>query len=341
MHPEPPPTDFVGGQRLEFVVEKADAGRRLDLVVPTVLARLGHAVTRGEVQRWVAQGLVSVDGKPGNPSSKSKLGQTVVVIAGTPQVTAAEADPSVVFTTLFEDDFLLVLDKPAGLVVHPAKGHETGTLVNGLLAHGGFDLLAEPDALVPEGPLAHVRPGIVHRLDKGTSGVMVVAKRDTAREGLKRLFAAHDLERRYVALVAGVCREGIRTSLHGRHPADRMRFTTRVREGKSAETRVTIVERFGSLATKVSCELTTGRTHQIRVHLTELGETPVLGDPVYGSAKQFEPVRAVHRSLTHQALHAQVLGFVHPITGEALRFETAPPADFLAAESALRALRES
>jgi 23S rRNA pseudouridine1911/1915/1917 synthase len=332
---------LVGGQRLEFVVEKADAGRRLDVVVPAALARLGHEVTRGEIQRWIAQGLVSVEGRPGQASAKVKLGQALVVVAGTPQITAAEADASVEFVTLFEDDHLLVLDKPAGLVVHPAKGHETGTLVNGLLAHGGFELLAEPDALVPEGPLAHVRPGIVHRLDKGTSGVMVVAKRDAAREGLKRLFAAHDLERRYVALVAGSCREAVLTSLHGRHPSDRLRFTTRVREGKSAETRVTVVERFGALATKVSCELTTGRTHQIRVHLTELCETPVLGDPVYGSARQFEPVRAVHRGLTHQALHAQVLGFVHPITGQALRFETAPPADFQAAESALRALARS
>lgn len=331
---------MIGGQRLEFSIEKADAGRRLDVAVPAVLARLGHAITRGEIQRWIAQGLVSLDGRAGQASTKTKVGQALVVIAGTPQLTAAEADPSVVFVTLFEDEHLLVLDKPAGLVVHPAKGHETGTLVNGLLARGGFELMAELDASMPDpsSPLAHVRPGIVHRLDKGTSGVMVVAKRDAAREGLKRLFAAHDLERRYVALVAGSCRDVIHTSLHGRHPTDRMRFTTRVREGKSAETRVTVVERFGMLATKVSCELTTGRTHQIRVHLAELSGTPVIGDPVYGSPRQMEPVRAVHRTLTHQALHAQVLGFVHPITGQTMRFESAPPADFLAAEVALRAL---
>lgn len=293
-------------------------------------------VTRGEVQRWIDDGLVLVDGKPVSASQKVRLGQAVSVTTGRPQATAALPDESVVFRVLYEDPYLLVLDKPAGLVVHPAKGHESGTLVNGLLARGGFDL--PPDG---EGPLAHVRPGIVHRLDKGTSGVMVVAKRDDAREGLKKLFATHDIERRYLALVAGIREPGTLRSLHGRHSTDRLRFTTHTREGKTAVTHVSVMARFGTLATKVACELETGRTHQIRVHLAELGRTPVLGDPVYGAARDFEDVRAVHRSLGRQALHATLLGFVHPITGETLRFETPPPEDFQAAEAALVALTKS
>ncbi len=301
-------------------------------MVTAALVREGRAITRGEVQRWIDDGRVLVDTKAGNPSSKVRAGQTIDVTPGRPAASEALPDASVVFTVLFEDEALLVLDKPAGLVVHPAKGHETGTLVNGLLARGGFDLPPEG-----EGPLAHVRPGIVHRLDKGTSGVMVVAKRADAREGLKRLFATHDIERRYLALVAGQNAGGTLRSLHARHPSDRLRFTTHTREGKTAVTHVSSLARFGTLATKVACELETGRTHQIRVHLAELSRTPVLGDPVYGQAKEFEPVRAIHKALSHQALHASVLGFVHPLTQEKLRFETPPPADFLAAEAALAA----
>lgn len=320
---------------LVFVVAPDEATRRLDVVVTGALAREGRAVTRGEVQRWIDDALVLVDGKPGSASGKVRAGQTISATPGRPPTSEALPDDSVVFTVLFEDKALLVLDKPAGLVVHPAKGHETGTLVNGLLARGGFDLPPEG-----EGPLAHVRPGIVHRLDKGTSGVMVVAKRADAREGLKKLFATHDIERRYLALVAGENQGGTLRALHARHPTDRLRFTTHTREGKTAVTHVRVVDRFGRLATKVACELETGRTHQIRVHLAELARTPVLGDPVYGQAREFEPVRTVHKGLSHQALHASVLGFVHPLSGARLRFETPPPADFVAAEAALAAAKD-
>ena len=166
---------------------------------------------------------------------------------------------------------------------------------------------------------------------------MVVATRAEAREGLQKLFAAHDIERRYLALVAGENMGGTLRSLHARHPSDRLRFTANTREGKMAVTHVEVVARFGKLATKVACQLETGRTHQIRVHLSDLSRTPVIGDQVYGHAREFEPVRAIHRALTHQALHASVLGFVHPLTQERLRFETPPPADFIAAEAALEA----
>ena len=173
----------------------------------------------------------------------------------------------------------------------------------------------------------------------GRINLNMILDRETAeaREGLKKLFATHDIERRYLALVAGENQGGTLRSLHARHPSDRLRFTSHTREGKTAVTHVTVLARYAKLATKVACELETGRTHQIRVHLAELSRTPVLGDPVYGQAREFEPVRAIHRALTHQALHASVLGFVHPLTQQRLRFETPPPADFLAAEAALSA----
>ncbi len=237
-------------------------------------------------------------------------------------------DASVRFEVLHEDDDLVVLVKPAGLVVHPAAGNETGTLVHGLLAKGFFRLDASADE---EG---NFRPGIVHRLDKGTSGVMVVARTVAAREKLKALFAAHDIERAYDAIVVGAAKDGTFRTLHGRHPTDRKRFTSKVTRGKHAVTRVEVLERFAS-ATLVRCTLETGRTHQIRVHLAESG-TPVLGDPVYGSAPRDATLRALGTKLGHQALHARVLGFVHPRTGRRVRFEAEWPEDFAAVVEALR-----
>jgi 23S rRNA pseudouridine1911/1915/1917 synthase len=223
------------------------------------------------------------------------------------------------------DDAIVVVDKPAGLVVHPAKGHEGGTLVNGLLALGLFPL-GDADG--------SARPGIVHRLDKGTTGVMVVARHAAAREALKAQFQAHSIDRAYVALVAGEARETTHATLHGRHPRDRMRFTSRVRLGKRAVTHVRVVERLKG-ATLVECTLETGRTHQIRMHLSEDG-TPVLGDPLYGRPARDPFVRTVADRLGHQALHATLLGFVHPGTGERVRFTAPAPPDF---QEALRALR--
>jgi 23S rRNA pseudouridine1911/1915/1917 synthase len=222
----------------------------------------------------------------------------------------------VIFTVLHVDDDVVVVDKPAGLVVHPARGHAGGTLVNGLLALGYF---RGEDA-------AGERPGIVHRLDKGTSGVMVVARTPGAREKLKAQFQAHSIERAYRALVVGAAREGTHDTLHGRHPRDRMRFTARVRSGKRAVTHVRVLDRLPG-ATHVECTLQTGRTHQIRVHLAESG-TPVLGDPLYGKPPRDERLRALSERLGHQALHARLLGFIHPGTGRLVRFESDPPADF-------------
>ena len=215
---------------------------------------------------------------------------------------------------IYEDEDLLVLDKPAGVVVHPARGHATGTLVNGLLARG---------TLRTDG--VDRRPGIVHRLDKGTSGLLVVAKTDQAREALQGMFARHEMGRVYVAIVAGHAVDATYDTLHGRHPTDRLRFTTRVARGKRAVTHVRVLERLlGGRATLVECRLDTGRTHQIRVHLAEVAKTPILGDPVYAKKPRDADLASAASSLGHQALHAARLAFVHPRTGQPLSFHRDP-----------------
>jgi 23S rRNA pseudouridine1911/1915/1917 synthase len=250
---------------------------------------------------------------------------------------AAEPDASVSLEILFEDDELVVVNKPAGLVVHPARGHWTGTLVNGLLARPGF----ERPVSDPRDALGALRPGIVQRLDKDTSGVLVVAKTEAAREALKAQLAAHDTERRYLALTLGVPRSGRLETLHGRDPRSRLRFTSRVPEGKVAVTNVTLREALaGGRAALVECRLETGRTHQIRVHLAEQTKTPILADPLYGTLPRDPELRAIAEALGRHALHAELLGFRHPQSGQALSFVAPPPADFAAALASLRALGE-
>ena len=186
------------------------------------------------------------------------------------------------------------------------------------------------------------RPGIVHRLDKGTSGLLVVAKTEAAREGLKALFQAHDIDREYVALVEGAVPTKTFDTMHGRHPTDRLKFTTRVRPGagKRAVTHVRTVEKLGA-ASLVACTLETGRTHQIRVHLTECAGAPIVGDPLYGRAPRDPRLAELARGLDHQLLHARVLGFVHPVTGAKHRWESALPGDFAAIAAALRATKSA
>jgi 23S rRNA pseudouridine1911/1915/1917 synthase len=301
------------------VVAREAAGGRLDRFVAGVMG-----VSRAEAQRWIEAGSVLVEGAGAEASTKLREGQRIEVRPMAAPATAAKPESDVRFDVLYADDDVVVVNKPPGLVVHPARGHEGGTLVNGLLARGYFrrEELGDDE-----------RPGIVHRLDKGTSGVLVVARTADAREKLKAQFQAHSIERAYEAIVVGEARGGTHATLHGRHPRDRMRFTSRVKSGKRAVTHVRVLARLAG-ATHVECTLETGRTHQIRVHLAESG-TPVLADPLYGRPARDPRVREVAEALGHQALHARVLGFVHPRTGEPMRFEAPPPPDFAEALASL------
>ncbi len=304
--------------------------------VDKVLARLLDDVSRVTVQRWIEEGRVLVDGKPCRARDSVSAGTRIVVEAGPAPLSEADPDPSVVLDVRYEDEHLLVVNKPAGLVVHPARGHRTGTLVNGLLARPGF---AQPSA-DPEDEQGSLRPGIVHRIDKDTSGLLVVAKDDRTREGLKAQLAAHTVERAYLALTLGTPTNGVLRSLHARDPKSRLRFTSRVSDGKSAVTRLRVLERLaGGRAAYVECRLETGRTHQIRVHLSELSKTPLLADAVYGGRPSMaEDIAQIATELGRQALHAALLGFVHPVTGATLHFEAPLPDDFARALAALRAL---
>ena len=330
-----------------FTVEATDPRDRLDKLIVALLARAGMRQSRAVIGRSIDHGRVRVDGQPLRAARRVAPGARIEVDPEPPPLSSAEPDNSIRVDIVYEDEHLLVVDKPAGLVVHPARGHHQGTLVNGLLAHGGFEH-ASADPRDPEG---HLRPGIVHRLDKGTSGLLVVAKHERAREGLKLLFARHTIEREYIAIVVGHGEDRTIDTLYAR---DGVRFTSRVSEGRRALTRVCVLERFdvaakrrdsgeatrlGSEATLVVCQLATGRTHQIRVHLTEHLGTPILGDRLYGRPPRAPLLAALADELGHPALHARVLGFDHPITGNAMHFERPAPADFAACLDRLRGPR--
>ena len=313
------------------------AGKRADKALVAMLAEVGRSAARAEVQRWIAEGRVLVDGEEILKKTTLEAGDLVEIDPARPPLSEATPDPGVKLDVVFEDEHLLVVNKPAHLVVHPARGHSSGTLVNGLLARGGFDA-ARGD---PRDPQGHLRPGIVHRIDKGTSGLLVVAKTVACREGLKALFQSHDIERSYLAIVVGEGRSATYDTPHGRHPSSRFRFTSLLsddrRGARRAQTTVTQLRRLGP-ASLVRCILATGRTHQIRVHLWEQARTPILGDPLYGSAPTHPELRRIAAELGRQALHAAVLGFVHPISRARCRWEAPLPADMNAAAAALEAL---
>ncbi|HMF40856.1 MAG TPA: RluA family pseudouridine synthase [Polyangia bacterium] len=299
------------------------AGQRLDRFLADNVA----AVSRSQLARQIGEAAVTVNGAAGTPSRKLRRGDVVVWTPPPPVPTTIEAE-AMPLTIIHEDRWLVVIDKPPGLVVHPAPGHEAGTLVNALLAHVR-DL---------RGIGGELRPGIVHRIDKDTSGLLVVAKDDATMAALAAAFKAHTVERVYDALVAGKPPgpSGRIDTLYGRDPQARKKFSSRVRTGKRAVTNWRVVERFAGAA-RIEARLETGRTHQVRVHLAALG-CPLLADRTYGRPPRDPAVREIADALGRQALHARTLAFVHPATGERLSFASELPADMRAALAALRAL---
>ncbi|MCB0221897.1 MAG: RluA family pseudouridine synthase [Chrysiogenetes bacterium] len=284
------------------------------------LARQDALLSRSQAASWARLGLVRVNGDPVKPAHKLRIGDQVEIDVPPPvpqNIVAAHAD----FEIVFEDDHLIVVDKPQGLSVHPGPGHDDDTLLNGL-CHLGIELSTVGLPL---------RPGVVHRIDLGTSGLLVLAKKDEAHARLAKQFSDHSVERRYLALVWGKPKDrgGRIESELARSPVNRKKFASVRSGGKNA---VTHWEYLGGSEniSLIALRLETGRTHQIRVHMTELGH-PLLGDPMYGRKriyKHSEELAAAVAALPDQALHAETLGFVHPATGEPMRFQSTPPKSF-------------
>ncbi len=276
------------------------------------------SASRSKLKRHIEQGTCRVNGEAVERASlKLQTGDEISYSPPAPApITALPED--IPLTVLYEDEELIVLDKAAGMVVHPAPGHRTGTLVNALL--GRFGVLSDAGGME--------RPGIVHRLDKLTSGVMVTARTDHAHAILAEQFACHSVERRYLVLVSGRMPTGggIFDTLHGRHPNHRKKFSSKVTRGRRALTHYRVLEKLCPAVSMVEATLETGRSHQVRVHFADAGN-PVLGDPVYARPPRDPLARAVAAELGRQALHARILAFDHPSTGERLHFQSPPPAD--------------
>jgi 23S rRNA pseudouridine1911/1915/1917 synthase len=308
MAPDPPRVH-------RLTVPAAAAGRRLDQALAEMLRE--HSRTR--LRGWIEAGLVRVDGTVvETPRHKLAGGESLLVTEGSSAAQSEVEAQAIALSIVYEDEALIVVDKPAGLVVHPGSGNPDGTLQNALLHH------APSLAALP-------RAGIVHRLDKDTSGLLVVAKTPEAQTDLVRQLAARTVKREYLALVRGDLARPITIDAPiGRHPTQRTSMAV-VERGRPARTHVVIVERFG-IATLLRCRLETGRTHQIRVHLAAAGH-PIVGDPTYRGRRSTASLPAFSR----QALHALHLGLVHPVTRKAMHWESPLPADFAALVEALRA----
>jgi 23S rRNA pseudouridine1911/1915/1917 synthase len=289
-------------------------------------------LSRNQIQRLIEEQRVTLEGLPISASSRLTPGSTVRIEIPAPRSLEIVPEDRPI-PVLYEDDHLVVINKPQGLTVHPSETQSEGTLVHALL-HQIRNLSGIGGVL---------RPGIVHRLDKNTSGAMVVSKTDVAHQRLVEIFSAHQLERRYWALCHGRfnCPSRIESTL-GRNPSDRKKMAMNVWDGKKAITHVRALGHYGAHACWIEATLETGRTHQVRVHLTAHGNS-LLGDPVYGTPTSKntkwlalpEKARSLIHTLPGQALHARVLGFQHPITGQELRFEAEPPAVFVALQKAL------
>jgi 23S rRNA pseudouridine1911/1915/1917 synthase len=314
------------GTRHRAAASEADRGSRLD----RFLAKAIPSLSRTRLQALIAGGFVTFGGATiTDPSHRVKPGQ-VFEVQVPPAAPALPRPEAIALNIAYEDDDVIVVDKPAGLVVHPAPGAREHTLVNALLAHCG-------ESLSGIGGVA--RPGIVHRLDKDTSGLMVVAKTDAAHASLAEQFASRRIRRAYYAVVWGAPSPpaGEITGNIGRSPRNRKKMAVVTRGGKPAVTRYRTVRRLGSLASLVECRLATGRTHQIRVHLASIGH-PILGDPLYGRARPAKArkghpkpdetrIRNAIRDLGRQALHAYLIGFEHPRDGRPLEFRSEIPPD--------------
>ena len=330
-----PKQDSVDQGPSHFVIEDALAGQRLD----RALALLMPELSRTRLKALMLEGAVTLNGQPAtNPKHKTTSGDAITIQLP-PPVAAEPLAEAIPLSIVFEDEHLLVLDKPAGLVVHPASGHDTGTLVNALLAHCG-------DSLSGIGGVK--RPGIVHRLDKDTTGLLVVAKHDRAHKWLAAQFADHGrtgpLERAYQAIVWGIPmrHQGTIDAPLGRSNKfrDRMAVVPHDREdAREAITHYTVDAVFKDasgdpIASLLTCRLETGRTHQIRVHMAHIGH-PLIGDPTYASgfrtktSKLSDQARQVVDAFPRQALHAAVLGFEHPVTREEIHFESPLPDDLV------------
>ncbi len=316
--------------------------RRIDIVAPpdaaslridAFLAHADLALSRSHVQQLIESGHVTLDGKSVRPSHKIRPGDRIALLLPDPSPSDMLPEP-IPLDILFEDAHLLVVNKSAGIAVHPAAGVRSGTLVNALLHH--CERLSGINGVL--------RPGIVHRLDKDTSGLLVAAKDDAAHRGLAGQFQGRTVERAYVAFVWGHFEAGegrIEASI-GRDPGDRKRMAVTDRGARMAATRFSVAARFDFLS-RLTVRLETGRTHQIRVHVAHAGH-PVFGDPTYGGReKRVSGIAPAFRAearrllglISRQALHAQTLGFIHPITGEQMRFSSDLPEDMRALEEAL------
>ncbi len=313
-----------------LAVSIEEAGERLD----RFLARRLAGVSRSRLKQLIEAGCVSEGGATlSEPSRKVKAGQVFHIALPVPVAATPEAQ-AIPLSVLYEDGDLIVVDKPAGMVVHPAPGNLDRTLVNALIAHCGASL---------SGIGGERRPGIVHRLDKDTSGLIVAAKNDFAHGALAADFAARRIDRRYLAVVWGapLPRQGEIAGAIGRHPVNRKRMAVLERGGKPALTRYRVLAALGPEASLIECRLATGRTHQIRVHMASAGH-PLLGDPLYGrrTAERRDRLSSAGREalaqLHRQALHAASLGLRHPRTGAWLAFESPLPSDMVCLINALK-----
>ncbi|MBL8709894.1 MAG: RluA family pseudouridine synthase [Rhodospirillaceae bacterium] len=313
-----------------FEIEPEEAGQRLDRVLAQRLPDMSRSRLKALIESGNLQG--PAGGTITEPAHRVKPGEVFHLTVPAPERAVPEGQ-AIPLDVVYEDADIIVVDKPAGMVVHPAPGNPDKTLVNALIAHCG-------DSLSGIGGVK--RPGIVHRIDKETSGLLIAAKNDAAHHALSAAFAAHDIERAYQCLVWGLPspKAGTIATLIGRHPTHRQKMAVVTRNGKEAVTHYQVQQVFGLGAALVECRLETGRTHQIRVHMAHIGH-PIIGDPVYGRATQArraqlpDAAREAARAFPRQALHAAILGIHHPRTGVFISWRAPLPRDFVTLAAAL------